>query len=281
MKTKPIASQSLTPSALGPAMVCAIGAADQLTIRFVDPPLRAHVRPARIAVAGYLPSEGDRVLAVASERDCYIIGVFHCANPLTLRADDDRTAQLRNGALELRDPDGQLLVRYREGSAEVSAPDGDLALTAPRGRLVLNSASDVDITAGGRINQKAAEKFAVNVGDGCSQLSVERQRTELSTTQLSLQAKNAQVVAGQASVVAHHLRTTAKTLAQTVERYELRADQLIERTRDAFRDVVDLLQTRVGRARTIVKDVYTMRSRRTVMASKQDTRIDGSRILLG
>jgi hypothetical protein len=37
----------------------------------------------------------------------------------------------------------------------------------------------------------------------------------------------------------------------------------------------------VGRARTLVKDVYAVLSRRTVMTSQEDTSIDGSKILLG
>ena len=79
--------------------------------------------------------------------------------------------------------------------------------------------------------------------------------------------------------------TTAQSLSYNVERYELTADRLVEKTRDAFprafRDVGDLLQIRAGRVRTLVQDVYTMCSRRTVMISRQDTSIDGKRILLG
>jgi hypothetical protein len=45
--------------------------------------------------------------------------------------------------------------------------------------------------------------------------------------------------------------------------------------------VVDLAQTRVGRARTIVSSLFTLQTQRTVIQSKEDTSIDGRKILLG
>ena len=41
------------------------------------------------------------------------------------------------------------------------------------------------------------------------------------------------------------------------------------------------VQIRAGRVRTLVQDVYTMFSLRRVRISRQDTSIDGKRILLG
>ncbi len=55
----------------------------------------------------------------------------------------------------------------------------------------------------------------------------------------------------------------------------------MERSRDVFRDVADLCQSRVGRARTLVSDVYSVFSRRSVMVSEDETSIDGNKILLG
>ena len=59
------------------------------------------------------------------------------------------------------------------------------------------------------------------------------------------------------------------------------AHRLIERARDAFRDVSELSQSRLGRVRTIVREGYSLTSQRTTMVSKDDTSIDGKRILLG
>ena len=75
--------------------------------------------------------------------------------------------------------------------------------------------------------------------------------------------------------------TTASSLVQNVERFELTATRLVERTRDAFRDATELAQTRAGRARTLVKGAFALYSRRTALASTEDTSIDGSKVLLG
>ncbi len=73
----------------------------------------------------------------------------------------------------------------------------------------------------------------------------------------------------------------AQSLAQRVETYELAAGRIYEKARDAFRDVSGLLQQRVGRARTLVSDVYALYSRRSVLVSKHETSVDGERILIG
>ena len=89
------------------------------------------------------------------------------------------------------------------------------------------------------------------------------------------------MVTAQATVLAERIATTASVLVQNVERFELTATRIVEKTRDVFRDASNLAQTRVGRARTIVKEAFSLYSRRTWMASTEDTSIDGSKILLG
>src|SRR5690349_15775023 len=58
---------------------------------------------------------------------------------------DGGSAELRGGALEVRDAEGRLRIRYEGGSAEIAAPDGDLRLVAPRGRVVVEAATEVAI----------------------------------------------------------------------------------------------------------------------------------------
>ena len=75
--------------------------------------------------------------------------------------------------------------------------------------------------------------------------------------------------------------TSAEQIVETAARVERTAHRLIERARDAFRDVSELSQSRLGRVRTIVREGYSLTSQRTTMVSKDDTSIDGKRILLG
>lgn len=197
--------------------------------------------------------------------------------PLALS--DGATAQRIDGALELRDPNGRVVLRYRDGSLELLAPQGDVVFAAPNGRVTLRSAEDIAIEAGRDLVQSAARKLSLEASNEHSELGPAG--TRVSATALSIEAAHARAAVGHGSVEAQELVTKAERIAYQVERFEVTAEQIVERARSAVRDVADLLHTRAGRVRTLVRDVYALRSRRTVMTSKDDTAIDGNRILLG
>jgi hypothetical protein len=153
----------------------------------------------------------------------------------SLELSDGAVASVVDGALELRDRGGRLLVRYSDGNAEIAAPSGDLVLSSPTGRVVVRSALDVEVDAGRDVVQRAGRK----------------------------------------------LELSAEGIALTAQKYELAATRIFEKSRDTFRSVADLCDTRVGRARTLVASLFTLKAQRTVMASKEETSIDGRKILLG
>ncbi len=255
---------------------------DRVRIRLAGPG-RGEPLSARLALAmPYRPSAGDRVLVAADDSHAYVVGVLHAAQPLSLAAEDGASVEQVDGALELRDPHGRLLVRYTSGETELSTPHGDLTLAAPAGRVVLRSGSDVEIQAARDVTHRAGRRLGLQAGlVETPQLAVEAKQTRLQSDHVEVRSKRAQLTTAQATVVADRVRTTAQSLVQELERYELTAQRIIERARDAYRDVEDLFQSRVGRARTMVKEVLLLSSRRTVMVSKDETSIDGKRILLG
>ena len=77
------------------------------------------------------------------------------------------------------------------------------------------------------------------------------------------------------------LATTAEKVALHVTEHELTATRVVERATEAFREVKDLLSTRAGRARTEVEGAYTVESGRTSLVSREETTVDGKKILLG
>ena len=269
--------------AVFPAVVLACWDGSQvLDVRLLgETEIRAEARLATFVA--YRPSVGDRVLVAHGGDEHYVVGVLHAAKQPALGLADGSRAELgTDGALELRDREGRVLIRYADGAAEIHASEGDLTLAAPQGRVVLRSGVDIELDAGRDVLQRVGRKLALTAGTTKQpQLELQPQGVQLNSPRLDLTIQQAQVAVGKATVVARAIETHATSLSQVVERYELTADRLVEKTRDAFRDVTDLLQTRVGRARLLVKDVYAMYSRRTVMVSKQDTSIDGKRILLG
>jgi hypothetical protein len=80
---------------------------------------------------------------------------------------------------------------------------------------------------------------------------------------------------------AARIAVAAAVMVQQVERFELSADRLIEKTRDTFREASDLMQTRAGRMRSLVERGYSLLAERTSLVSKSETSIDGKKVLLG
>lgn len=271
-------------AAVEPATIVGLAEAGRAEVRVSAPSGRTEPVTARLAaIAGYRPSVGDRVLVAAGGDGLYVIAVLHAANPLSIAAPDGATAQVNGGALEVRDPEGRLLVRYAEGAAEISAPERDLRLSAPHGRVVLSAGMDVSIEAARDLSQRAGRRLDLGAGasDATPQLRIEPAGTHVKATKLEVETRSSRLVTGQATILARSIATTAEQLATSVSRYELTATKLVEKTRDTFRDVADLLQIRARRSRTIVADTHTVHSRRTVLMSSEETTIDGKKILLG
>ncbi len=148
---------------------------------------------------------------------------------------------ISDGHALLRDAAGNIVIRFDGETAEVTAP-GELVLAAPAGGVHIRSRDDVTIEAGRDLRQQAR---------------------------------------GELELVAGRIAATAQVLVQQVERAELSAVTLVERTRDAFRETRELLETRAGRLRTLVERGFHLTSQRTTMLSEEETSIDGKKILLG
>jgi hypothetical protein len=250
---------------------------------YVGEPAGAQAFAQFTQIAGYRPSAGDAVLVAGDGADLFIIGVLQAVRRPGIELPDGAVAEVRDGALELRDAGGRLLVRYASGEAEIAAPAGDLTLAAPAGRVVLRAGTDIAVDAARDVVHRAGRRLDLSAGDAASepQIHLEPGVAEIAADRLGLRAKAARVAARQVEVLAREVATTAERIATSAERYELTATRLVEKTRDAFRDVVELSQSRVGRARTIVRDLYSLTSRRSVMVSKEETSIDGEKVLLG
>ncbi len=168
---------------------------------------------------------------------------------------DGSSVRRRGTEAEIRDPAGRVVVRYAGGTATITAPDGDLCFEAPRGNVRLRAGRDVAIEATGALRQKAGE--------------------------IDVRARVGRVAVGVGTVLARSLETTASQLVQRAEQVEVEASRIVERSRDTYREVRDLARQEIGRLSTMVRDVYNLDARRTVMTSTEDTEIDGKRVLLG
>jgi hypothetical protein len=192
------------------------------------------------------------------------------------------SVSIAGDTVTVRDPGGRILIRYGEGTAEIAVPEGDLTLSAPKGRVVLQSGVDVCIEAARDVVHHGGRRVDIAAGKAdAPQVRIEPGSTTVKSAKVAVEATTARLVSSKVALIAGHIATTAEEIAQNVGRYELTANRLIERTTSSFRDVKDLAQSRIGRMRTVVNDVYAVYSRRSVLVSKEETSIDGSKVLLG
>jgi hypothetical protein len=183
---------------------------------------------ARVAVLGYTPAEGDRVIAQEVEGGgAFILGVVHASRRACVTAPSGASASVDGDRIALRDAEGRVVVTLDGATGELSlSAEKDLRLAAPSGRVLVEAATEV-----------------------------------------RLQGASLAVSAAEAVLAVGH--------------YELHAERIIERTTDALRTASGLVETRAKHARMIVERTLELFGRRTTVASEEDTRIDGKRVLLG
>jgi phage baseplate assembly protein gpV len=258
---------------------------DRASVRLAAGPSTREVSARLALIAGWVPTLGDRVLVSGDADEIWVIGVIKAASPPAVTGamtlPDGGSIALDGTAVELRDAAGRLLVRYADGSAEIAAPTGDLVLDAPSGRVVLRSGLDVSVEAARDVVHRAGRSMALGVATAEPAIAISPRSVDVRSERVSVAAKQSEARVDEVTTVARAIATRTSTLAITAERYELSATKLVEKARDAFRDVTDLAQSRIGRVRTIVAGAYSQRAQRTVIVSKDDTSIDGRKIHLG
>ncbi len=238
---------------------------------------------ARVAVLGYVPSEGDRVVVVGESDAGFVIGVLHAAAPAVTVLADGASVRAEGRTAEIVDPSGHLVARYHDGAVHLAAARGDLVLGAPDGKVSVHAGRDIELRADRDVVHHAARTFAARSGDGedASEIALSPVAARVSAPRVDVRAEKAEAVIGDVALTARRIATTAEWIRQSAGKLEVTATRLVETARDTFRDVAGLAQTRVGRARTLVGETFTLHAKRTAMKSEEDTSIDGRRVLLG
>lgn len=187
------------------------------------------------------------------------------------------TVSLEDRAVVARNPEGRVILRFDGHTVELVAA-ADLALSAPDGGVAIR-ARDAVVIEGGTIEQRAERHASIAVGD--ASLALGRSSLLARAPEISARADEATLASETATVVAQRIATTAQHLVQEVERVELRAGKIIERAGDVARHASGLCQLTARRLRTLVEGSYALVSERTSLRSRQETTIDGDKILLG
>ncbi len=201
-----------------------------------------------------------------------------------LRAPDGGVVNVVGDALEFRDGDGRLLVRYQNGGLEVAPSKGDLRLRAPSGQVCIEAGSDIRLDAGrdlALVAARSAELSTSGANDLPSSLRVGSEGTLLSGRNLEMRSQRFRQFSSTIDVIATTLRSSATRLEANAKEYDVTVERQVVRARELVEEVTDLLEMRAGRVRALVKTVFRLHSRSTDMSSEGDTAIDGRRVLLG
>lgn len=235
------------------AMIVAVGEGDAVRVRM---PARGTKKArrigARVAVPGYVASIGDRVVVLEAE-SAFVVGVLRAAGKPTLRTDAGATVQVDGDRVEVRDAAGALVLTWDGRETQVASP-GDLRLAA-QGKVIVEAGADLEL--------RSATRAAVTA----PVLETTSDRGTLHARELEISADA--------------LKETADAYLGRFGKHEVHAQRLIEKACEVFREVEGLLDVRTGRARTLVREAYRLLAGRTDIASREDTTIDGKRVLLG
>lgn len=198
---------------------------------------------------------------------------------------DGGRALLVGDSIEVRDPEGRVLVRYRDGALEISPLSGDLRLAAPAGRVHIEGldvsvgASRDLVVSGGR--SAAIAVSALDEEAGGAAIRLEPTGARVAARHVEVRAQSSRTVVATAEVIATTVRTTAvsiethaRTIQETAQRVSLKAKELSH-------TVTGLFDSRLGRVRSLVKGAFSVRSKTVQVKATDDASVDGRRVLLG
>ena len=210
------------------------------------------------------------------------------------RTDEPRRLDLPDGGhavaaangLEVFDPAGRLLVRYRDGALELSPASGDLRLSAPNGKVRIEAGVDVEIAAARDVvvsGDRSAELAAARGAevDVAPRVRVDAHGAKVTGPTVEVRAQRGRAFLARADLVATAVRTSATTIETTAKRLDTTAEKVTLRAKELSQEIAGLLQTRAARVRTLVRGAFTLHTKTVHMKSEEDTAVDGRRVLLG
>lgn len=211
----------------------------------------AHVKPMEALITyGYVKGYVDAFYTVASQGG-------------TVRA--ERAASC---LLEPKVDDLVLVCRDGEGKGFILSV---LKREKGEGKLSLCLLGDTELTVKGGDLTVSADR--VNL----------RGRHHLFTSAPAVEINAVRGIArmGDVSFLAGMLRGNIGRVKTTIGSLETAAERIVQRVKRCYRDVEDFEETRIGRARYLVKGMFSLRAKNSVIESDEAVRIDGEKIYLG
>lgn len=221
----------------------------------------------------------------------------------TLRTASGITAQVDGDAIVVADASGRIVARCTPDTIELVADRRDLVLRAPSGRVRIDAALDVELHAGRDLVTSAGRDLglsaarSVDLGAAPSErtasqgasaspsraahLHLEGDRATIAARRLDVEAEHANGALGVVTLLARRIATRVDSATLEARAYEVSVTSLVTKARDTLTEVAESIETRAGAMRSLVKGLFALHSERTALVSKEDTSVDGKKILLG
>lgn len=102
-----------------------------------------------------------------------------------------------------------------------------------------------------------------------------------SAPMVEIKAVKGTALLGDVSFLAGTFRGNIGRVKTTIGNLETLAERIVQKVKRSYRDVEDFEETRIGRARYLVKGMFSLRAKNTVIKTEETVRIDGEKIYLG
>ena len=240
---------------------------------------------------------GDTVLVAGEHFEaCYVLGILKRAKatprkPEAIVTREGATARIvpqdEGESIQVRDTQNRLLFSYnpQSGKSVLSVAAGDLVLQAPQGNIDLLSGKNVRFWGPQQVSIMGGQSVTLATpalsGRLKSALRLGPQNLDLSGQDLRLTAQQADFLVGSGRYQGRTFSATLQSAHLIADKLETLANRIVQRARELFSYVQDISQLKAGRRRTVVKDSYHLKSRRSYIKAEEEIKIDGSRIDLG
>lgn len=183
--------------------------------------------------------------------------------------------------LEVRSGGGELVFRFdpASGRVRVVATAGAVEVVSRGGDLSLQSAATLHLRAR-RLELEGSEAIALRSGAG-SRLQLDPAHLRLGARQIEMVADKACLEVRETTLRGELVHGAVREARWVLERLEVAADTVFQRSRQVFQKVEELAQITAGRMRTLVRGSHLTRAQKTTWHAREDVKINGKKIHLG
>lgn len=183
-----------------------------------------------------------------------------------------------DGTVVLRNADGGLEFVYDDKADRCTVRTPATLRVAARDTLELVAGESVAIEARARASIEGDE---VELRSGPTALHFDPRGTRVDAPRVEVRTDGAEVAADTLRARVGELHAVFETARSVVDRAEVHAVDLVERSRHLQREIEEVASLRAGKLRQIVRGAFSLATGRARLRAERDVSIDGSKIELG